>query len=163
MFVFTLIVYAIIAVVALMAVAMRLMFDGRLLNAMEAVVTSLYASGNVFLLSLLLSVIEMGATADPLSVNGLITAFIVLFPFCVRHAGRGLFDDWGMACYTAMTPILAVVLGFGVFVIGTGLSALFVQMVGGRLPVILPLSLEGGVLLLVLGPAVAPFLVDMSG
>jgi hypothetical protein len=161
---FTLIAYGTVGAVALMAVAMRVMFDGQLLNAMEAVVTSLYASGNVFLLSLLISVVEIGATGDPLPARGLVGSFIVLFPICVGHAGLGLFEDWGMACYTAMTPILAAVLGFGVFLIGVGLSGLLIQMVEGVITGSVGPIIGGAVvLLLVLGPALAPFLIDISG
>jgi len=84
---FTLIAYGTVLAVALMAVAMRIMFDGRLLNAMEAIVTALYASGNVFVLSLLFSVIEMSVSGTPLSPRGLLITFGILFPFCVGHAG----------------------------------------------------------------------------
>jgi hypothetical protein len=49
---FTLIAYSTVFVVAVLAVTMRVMFDGRLLNVMEAIVTAIYTSGNVIMLAL---------------------------------------------------------------------------------------------------------------
>lgn len=90
---FTLIAYGTVAGVTLLAVAMRVMFEGRLLNAMEAVVAALYASGNVFLLAILVSLGEFLLTGDPLPPSGLIATGIGLFPLCMFHAGYGLFES----------------------------------------------------------------------
>ena len=161
---FSLIAYGTVLVVALVAIAMQIMFDRQLLSAMEAVVTALYASGNVFVLSLLVSIAATLLRGDPLSTEGLITTFVVLFPFCVGHAGRGLFDDWGMAFYTAMTPIVALLIGGGVFFLGMGLIA-FIDMSAGEVLVgnFTPLYWGLTVLTMVLIPALAPFLLDLYG
>ena len=87
------------------------MFDGRLLNAMEAVVAALYASGNVFLVSIFVSLAEFLVTGDPLAFSGLIVSGVVLFPLCMLHAGYGLFESWGWAGYTGLTPVVAGLLG----------------------------------------------------
>lgn len=104
---FTLISYGTVLVVALLAVTMRFMFDGNLLNTMEAVVTALYASGNVFLLAIAVSACEMLLTGDPLPARGLIGVFGVLFPFSMAHSGYGLFEGWGMAVYSGLAPVIA--------------------------------------------------------
>lgn len=121
---FSLIAYGTVLAVAILAIAMRIMFDGRLLNAMEAVVTAVYTSANVFILALAVSVVEFLFTGNPLSIYGLITTFVILFPLCMGHAGYGMFEGWGMACYTGLSPIVAVLflsviwfLGMGVFMI----------------------------------------------
>ena len=161
---FTLIAYGTVLIVALMAVAMRIMFDGRLLNAMEAIVTALYASGNVFVLSFLVSLFEMILTGDPLPTKGLLITFGVLFPFCVGHAGRGLFEDWGMALYTAMTPIVAATISTLLYFIVMG-----TYFVGGVVMGdvatgnVTSLAWALGVLAMVLGPALATFLVELYG
>jgi hypothetical protein len=161
---FTLIAYGTVMAVALVAVAMRIMFDGQLLSAMEAIVTALYASGNVFVLSLLVSLGEMILTGDPLSPSGLLVTFVVLFPFCVGHAGRDLFDDWGMAFYTAMTPILAAIISATLFLLGSVAFAIGLDVLGdvsaGNLT---PLMWSLGILSLVLGPALATFLFELYG
>ena len=161
---FTLTAYGTVLIVALMAVAMRVMFDGQLLNTMEAVVTSLYASGNVFMLSLLISTIEMVVTGDPLTSTGLITAFIVLFPFCVGHAGLGLFDDWGMAFYTSMTPIIAAIAGGTLFLLGSGI-VLYIGSAANQAASgdVTQLIIGGVVFIMVLVPLLGPILFDMFG
>lgn len=161
---FSLVAYATVLVVALMAVTMRSMFDGRLLNAMEAVVTALYASGNVFVLALFISLIELVATGSPLSTGGLIWVFAILFPFCVGHAGLGMFEEWGMAFYTAMTPIVAAIIGAGLFFIGIGVIAsvdlIARDFAGGNItPLIWGISVLAGILI----PAISPFLLEMYG
>lgn len=161
---FTLIAYGTVLAVALMAVAMRIMFDGRLLNAMEAVVTALYASGNVFVLSLGISLIAFLTTGDPLSITGLVVSFVVLFPLCVGHAGKGLFDDWGMALYTALTPMLALLIGSFLFFLGTGL-VVFIDRTAGQVASGNMTQLVGGivVLFMVIIPAMGPILWDLYG
>jgi hypothetical protein len=127
---FTLIAYGTVGAVTLLAVAMRVMFDGRLLNAMEAVVAALYASGNVFLLSILVSLGEFLLTGDPLSIPGLIGAGVVLFPLCMFHAGYGLFESWGWAGYTGLAPVLAGLIG-GLLVMVLGVAIMPAFGTGG--------------------------------
>jgi hypothetical protein len=104
---FTLIAYTTVLVVAVLAITMRIMFDGRLLNVMEAIVTAIYTSGNVIVVALFVSIIEFIFTGDPLTIEGLIPTFIILFPLCMAHTGYGLFGSWGMAEYSGVAPVVA--------------------------------------------------------
>lgn len=101
------IVYGTVLAVAFLALSMRMIFDGRLLNATEAVVTALYASGNVFILTLGVSVVDFAVTGHPLSFFELSVGFFSLFPVCMGHAGYGLFGGWTMVGYTAVAPVVA--------------------------------------------------------
>jgi hypothetical protein len=83
------IVYGTVLAVALLALSMRLIFDGRLLNATEAVVTALYASGNVFVLTLGVSAVDLAITGHPLTFFELAVAFLALFPSAWGTPGTG--------------------------------------------------------------------------
>lgn len=121
---FTLIAYTTVLVVAVLAITMRIMFDGRLLNVMEAIVTAIYTSGNVIVLALFVSVIEFIFTGDPLTVEGLIPTFILLFPLCMAHTGYGLFESWGMAGYSGVAPVVAGFMGGLIYFLGMGVVML---------------------------------------
>lgn len=114
-----LIIYGTVLTVALLAISMQLIFDTQLLNATEAVVTALYASGNVFILMLGVSVVDLIVTGHPLTFVELGIAFLSLFPLCMGHAGYGLFGGWTMVGYTAVAPVVASLIG-GMFVLTLG-------------------------------------------
>jgi hypothetical protein len=163
---FSLVAYGTVAAVTVLALTMRLMFDGRLLNTVEAVVTTIYTAGNVFLLTLGVSVVEFVGSGDPLSLEGLVGAFALLFPLCMVHTGHGLFESWGMAGYSGLTPVIASFLGVGFTMVAYGV----LYVVGGMISGLWTGSLSaiGAVgmfvaILVLLAPAVTPFLVDAFG
>jgi hypothetical protein len=80
------------------------------------VVTALYASGNVFVLTLGVSIVDFILTGHPLTFFELSIAFLVLFPVCMGHAGYDLFGGWTMVGYTAMSPVMASLMG-GMFLL----------------------------------------------
>lgn len=152
---FTLIAYGAVFAVAVLALAIRVMFDGQLLSTMEAVVTSIYTSGNVFVLSLAMSLFWFIITGKPLPIPGLIAVFLILFPVCLAHVGYGLFESWGMTFYAAMAPIVALLLGSTTWLLGMGGIAFFAVADIGQ-------SLWGGVVVaLLVIPAIVPYLLEL--
>lgn len=159
---FTLIAYTTVLVVAVLAITMRIMFDGRLLNAMEAIVTSIYTSGNVIALALGVSIVEFIFTGDPLTIEGLIPTFILLFPVCMFHTGYGLFESWGMAGYSGIVPVIAGFIGIVTSFLGMGVvifAADSISSDGGMV-----VSMFGGLTILC-GPALilVLYLLDITG
>ena len=159
---FTLIAYTTVLVVALMAITMRIMFDGQLLNVMEAIVTAIYTSGNVIVVDLFVSIIEFIFTGDPLTIEGLITTFIMLFPLCMAYTGYGLFESWGMAGYSGVAPVVAAFMGVFIYFLGMGIVMLAADSMssGGAMVV----GLFGGFTILG-GPILilALYLLDLIG
>ena len=152
---FTLIAYGTVLAVAVLALAIRVMFDGRLLNSMEAVVTSIYTSGNVFVLSLMASVFWFAIAGVPLPIPGLVAMFLILFPVCLTHVGYGLFESWGMTFYTAMAPIVALLVGSATWFLGIGVVAFFSVSNPEQ-------GLFGGIVIAaVVIPALVPYLLEL--
>lgn len=159
---FTLIAYSTVLVVAVLAVTMRIMFDGRLLNVMEAIVTAIYTSGNVIMLALGVSIIEFAWTGDPLTVEGLIPTFGLLFPLCMAHTGYGLFGSIGMAGYSGVAPVIAGFLGVLVYFLGIGVVVLLAD--SGSSVGAMTVSVFG-VLMILVGPVLvlSLYLLDLIG
>jgi hypothetical protein len=139
--------YATVLGVGLVAPALRVMFDSRMLNTVEAVVAALYASGSVFLYSIPVTLYVFVAHGQSLDAADLAVTFLFLFPFCMAHAGYGLFESPGMAGYTGLAPLVggmmgvlgaAVLAGIGTFVdlaatteVGLAFTLTFGALTGG--------------------------------
>lgn len=162
---FSLIAYGAVLSVAALAVAMRVMFDGRLLNAMEAVVTVIYTSGNVLLLALGVSAVEYALTGDPLTQGAAAATFVLVFPVGMVWSGYGLFEGWGMAGYSGVATFLGgflLAISAGLL---RGLSAWMIHLSGavisGNLEQVSGQVLSLGALIgIVVLPAALPFLID---
>jgi hypothetical protein len=125
---FTLVAYGTVPVVASLGVAMRAVFTSRFLNVAEAVASTVYTSGNVFLQTLVVSAAYFGFTGNQPAFWETALTFAALFPPNLIHVGLGLFKRRSMAVYTALASVLAVIIGtsasFLVSVLGTPLRLL---------------------------------------
>ena len=102
----------------LLTPAIRLMFETSVFNTTEALVTSLYASGNVFLLALPLNLVAKILYGASLTLSELAAWSWVLFPLAMGHVGYHLFGSLRQACYTALAPFLAAFFSGTVFFVG---------------------------------------------
>lgn len=147
---FTLITYGTILAVVLLAVAIRLVFDGRFLNSVEAVVTTIYTSGNTFLLALIISAINCAFAGGQLSLSGLAGTFALLFPINLAYVGHGLFERLSMALYLAVAPMLAVIFGLSAW-----------TFIGGFLRILSITFYKGGLIIGAIGLALLTILVTV--
>jgi len=120
----SILVYGAVAIVVLLTPAIRLMFDASIFNTTEALVTSLYASGNVFLLAIPLNLVARGLYGTSLTVFEIATWSWILFPLAMGHVGYHLFGSFRQACYTAFAPVLAAFLSGLIFLVGVFLPGM---------------------------------------
>lgn len=114
----SILVYGTVAIVVLLTPAIRMMFDLSVFNTTEALVTSLYASGNVFLLAIPVNLAAKALYGEPLTVSGLAAWSFLLFPLAMGHVGYHLFGSLRLAGFTAFVPFLAAILSGLVFFVG---------------------------------------------